>query len=151
MSASIREINGNCMRTVSSAWQAGRKGTWWSQHREASLNWLALGVLLAAWNASDNGTAAPVRRRPEALRGYSAVSVRAATRHAPALRHAQTHTSQFCGEHGAAARRPAPPNQQPSSEVVDSLNLSLQGSQKRKRTVKLGISNDAAHACHRNQ
>jgi hypothetical protein len=28
----------------------------WSKHREASLNWLALGLLLAAWNAADNGT-----------------------------------------------------------------------------------------------
>jgi hypothetical protein len=54
--------------------------TWWSQHREASLNWLALGLLLAAWNASDNGTAAHARRRPESLRGYSSVSVRAAQR-----------------------------------------------------------------------
>jgi hypothetical protein len=26
----------------------------WSKNREASLNWLALGLLLAAWNASDN-------------------------------------------------------------------------------------------------
>jgi hypothetical protein len=26
----------------------------WAEHREASLNWLALGVLLAAWNASNN-------------------------------------------------------------------------------------------------
>ena len=26
----------------------------WSIHREASLIWLALGLLLAAWNASDN-------------------------------------------------------------------------------------------------
>ena len=24
----------------------------WSKHQEASLNWLALGLLLAAWNAS---------------------------------------------------------------------------------------------------
>ena len=51
----------------------------WSQHREASLNWLALGLLLAAWNAADNDADAR-RRRPEALRGYSYVSVRAATR-----------------------------------------------------------------------
>jgi len=92
MSASIREINGHSTPTVSSAWQAGRKGTWWSQHREASLNWLALGVLLAAWNASDNGAAAPVRRRPEALRGYSSVSVRAATLHSTELRHSPTNT-----------------------------------------------------------
>jgi hypothetical protein len=80
MSASIRQINGNSLRTLNSAWQAGSTGTWWSQHREASLNWLALGVLLAAWNASDNRTAAPPQRRPETLRGYSSVSVRAARR-----------------------------------------------------------------------
>ena len=60
-------------------------GSFWSARREASLNWLALGLLLAAWNASDNDAAANVRRRPEvrrpeALRGYSHVSVRAANR-----------------------------------------------------------------------
>ena len=44
---------------------------WWPQRREASLNWLALGVLLAAWNASEDGTSAQAARRPEALRGYS--------------------------------------------------------------------------------
>jgi len=63
----------------------------WSMRREASLNWLALGLLLAAWNASDNEVhshtsndanhaGATVRRRPEALRGYTYVSVRAANR-----------------------------------------------------------------------
>jgi len=62
--------------------QHGRSpGAFWTLRREASLNWLALGLLLAAWNASDNDTAAQVRRRPEALRGYSSVSVRAATLH----------------------------------------------------------------------
>jgi hypothetical protein len=55
-------------------------GSFWSTRREASLNWLALGLLLAAWNATDNDTAAEVRGRPEALRGYSHVSVRAAHR-----------------------------------------------------------------------
>lgn len=54
--------------------------SWWSQHREASLNWLALGLLLAAWNASDNDAAGKARGRPEVLRGYSIVSVRAAQR-----------------------------------------------------------------------
>jgi hypothetical protein len=54
--------------------------SFWSARREASLNWLALGLLLAAWNASDNDAAANVRRRPEALRGYTYVSVRAAQR-----------------------------------------------------------------------
>lgn len=44
---------------------------------ERSLNWLALGLLLAAWNAVDDGSAQP---RPQQLRGYAYVSVRAATR-----------------------------------------------------------------------
>jgi hypothetical protein len=63
-------------RTVSHVWQSGTRDAWWPQHREASLNWLALGLLLAAWNASDND-AAQVMRRPEILRGYASVSVRA--------------------------------------------------------------------------
>jgi hypothetical protein len=69
-----------------------RKGAhepFWSTTREATLNWLALGLLLAAWNASDNdatgnsavaAAAANAHRRPEALRGYSQVSVRAVSR-----------------------------------------------------------------------
>jgi hypothetical protein len=72
--------------------------SFWSARREASLNWLALGLLLAAWNASDNDAATTdavttgakttdaatdVRRRPEALRGYDFVSVRAANRVSP--------------------------------------------------------------------
>jgi hypothetical protein len=84
MSIGPREI------TCSSAWQAEFKATWWSQHREASLNWLALGLLLAAWNASDNEAATVARRRPESLRGYSAVSVRATTLHSGELRRAAT-------------------------------------------------------------
>ena len=54
--------------------------SFWSSRREASLNWLALGLLLAAWNASSNNDAANTRPRPEALRGYPYVSVRAANR-----------------------------------------------------------------------
>ncbi|MGC1521965.1 MAG: hypothetical protein WA803_10540 [Steroidobacteraceae bacterium] len=68
-----------------SAWQTERAGAWWSQRREASLNWLAFGLLLAAWNASDDAPANPAPPRPEALRGYSSVSVRAATLHAEEL------------------------------------------------------------------
>jgi hypothetical protein len=52
----------------------------WTSHREANMNWLALGLLLAAWNAVDNKPAPDLRRRPEALRGYTYVSVRAAQR-----------------------------------------------------------------------
>jgi len=65
-------------RAGNPAWGSGSEVTWWAQRREASLNWLALGLLLAAWNASD-GDAAPASPRPETLRGYTYVSVRAAT------------------------------------------------------------------------
>jgi hypothetical protein len=53
--------------------------SWWLQHREASLNWLALGLLLAAWNASDNGASDETRPRPAVLRAYPYISVRTAT------------------------------------------------------------------------
>jgi hypothetical protein len=64
-------------------------------YRETALNWLALGLLLAAWNASDDagaardvlgisrdvsGSSREASARPSALRGYGLVSVRAATR-----------------------------------------------------------------------
>ena len=80
MSTSPAEIASGSLCNTGGAWRTGSRDTWWAQHREASLNWLALGLLLAAWNAADNGTAQPAPRRPEALRGYSSVSVRAAQR-----------------------------------------------------------------------
>ncbi len=58
---------------------AHREPTFWAAHREAALNWLALGLLLAAWNASSNDDAVG-QPRPQGLRGYSYVSVRAAHR-----------------------------------------------------------------------
>jgi hypothetical protein len=60
----------------------GSTGYYWAQHREASLNWLALGLLLAAWNSVDGDSPTQMRRRPPALRGYSYVSVRATMLHA---------------------------------------------------------------------
>jgi hypothetical protein len=48
--------------------------------REAVRNWLALGLLLAAWNACDNDATAKAPPRPEGLRAYPCVSVRAANR-----------------------------------------------------------------------
>jgi hypothetical protein len=50
-------------------------------YREAALNWLALGLLPAAWNATDDTVPAAARppQRPDALRGHPQVSVRAAT------------------------------------------------------------------------
>jgi hypothetical protein len=68
---------------IAANWKRNRAERFWAQHREASLNWLALGLLLAAWNASDNDAATEVGRRPNSLRGYSYVSVRAASRRAP--------------------------------------------------------------------
>ena len=65
---------------TAAAFSAPRR--FWSEHREASLNWLALGLLLAAWNASDNDASRTVTQRPVSLRGYSYVSVRAAQRSA---------------------------------------------------------------------
>jgi hypothetical protein len=66
------------MRGANSRIIAGLPDQFWSQRREAALNWLAFGLLLAAWNAADDGESAT--RRPEALRGYSQVSVRAVER-----------------------------------------------------------------------
>jgi hypothetical protein len=66
------------MRQSNSRRLVGLPDELWSQRREAALNWLAFGLLLAAWNAVDDGEAA--KRRPESLRGYSQVSVRAIAR-----------------------------------------------------------------------
>jgi hypothetical protein len=43
---------------------------------EVSLNWLALGLLLAAWNAADDLHPPPMQR-PPSLRGYDCVTARA--------------------------------------------------------------------------
>jgi hypothetical protein len=50
----------------------------WASRREATLNWLALGLLLAAWNATDNDGGTDTRPRPETLRSHPHVTVRAA-------------------------------------------------------------------------
>jgi hypothetical protein len=91
MSTSPGQMTHGPLPTASSVWQEGGSRSWWTQRREASLNWLALGLLLAAWNASDDGQEVPAAQRPtaqrpSALRGYSSVSVRAATLHAEELR-----------------------------------------------------------------
>ena len=66
------------MRQSNSRTVVGLPDQLWSQRREAALNWLAFGLLLAAWNAADDGE--PAAHRPDALRGYSQVSVRAVER-----------------------------------------------------------------------
>ncbi len=47
----------------------------WSKHREASLNWLALGLLLAAWNASDNDGRSEVAAPMHHAKGHKTVNV----------------------------------------------------------------------------
>jgi hypothetical protein len=79
MATSPADMGRSHAHRIKSAWPSDSNGFWWLQRREASLNWLALGLLLAAWNASDNDNESQPPRRPEALRGYSSVSVRAAT------------------------------------------------------------------------
>jgi len=66
------------MRVSSSRRVVGIPDQLWSQRREAALNWIAFGLLLAAWNAADD--AQPPAPRPQALRGYPQVSVRAVER-----------------------------------------------------------------------
>ena len=61
----------------------GMPSALWTQRREASLNWLALGLLLAAWNAVDDPSSKspqPPRARPESLRAYPYVTVRSVAR-----------------------------------------------------------------------
>ena len=62
-----------------------RPQCFWAQHREASCNWLAFGLLLAAWNLADpadpaDRTDPPNDGRPASLRAYPCVSVRAVQR-----------------------------------------------------------------------
>jgi hypothetical protein len=53
-----------------------------SATRESALNWLALGLLLAAWNSVEDAPA-QAQPRPATLRGYDTVSVRALQRTVP--------------------------------------------------------------------
>ena len=62
------------MNTINRA--TGQQDSYWNLNRETTLNWLALGMLLAAWNASNNEPASQATRRPEPLRGHAHVSVR---------------------------------------------------------------------------
>ncbi len=57
---------------------------WWLSHRASARSWIALGLLLAAWNACDD-EAAPRAARPEVLKGYASVSVRALERTSPSI------------------------------------------------------------------
>lgn len=64
----------------------GMPSAFWTERREASLNWLALGLLLAAWNAVDDPSSKgpQSRPRPESLRAHPHVTVRSVARTATA-------------------------------------------------------------------
>jgi len=47
----------------------------WAKHREASLNWLALGMLLSAWHAADNDAAKAVAYQTNLAKGHKTVNV----------------------------------------------------------------------------
>jgi hypothetical protein len=47
----------------------------WAKHREASLNWMALGLLLGAWHAADNDAAKTVVDAPNLAKGHKTVNV----------------------------------------------------------------------------
>jgi hypothetical protein len=46
----------------------------WAKHRESTLNWLALGLLLAAWNAADPQTAARAPEHTKLSKGHKSVN-----------------------------------------------------------------------------
>jgi hypothetical protein len=75
----INEETSMSMTTIPATPIFSKPRACWMNNREASLNWLAFGLLLAAWNAAGDD-ASNARARPEALRGYTSVSVRAAQR-----------------------------------------------------------------------
>jgi hypothetical protein len=77
----------DCGSSVGSRWKHGPRWEYSSTgtSREAALNWLALGLLLAAWNLSNDDPASRPQPRPVSLRGYTFVSVRAASLHATQL------------------------------------------------------------------
>ena len=66
----------------------------WLSRYEASRNWLALGLLLAAWNSVAKIDQQGGARRPHALRAYPFVSVRAAVRASACATSGAAHESQ---------------------------------------------------------
>ena len=68
--------------TLAARLETKGRSNFWATHRDSALNWLALGLLLAAWNGADDA-AAKSQPRPVALKGYDMVSVRAVQRTVP--------------------------------------------------------------------
>ncbi len=55
---------------------------WFEVRNESTRNWLALGLLLAAWNFSDNDAVRGAASKPAPLHNHTLVTVRSARAHA---------------------------------------------------------------------
>jgi hypothetical protein len=66
----------NAAHTVARNWSA--IPAWRVATRERTMSWLAFGLLLAAWNFSDNDAVTPGAARPPRLENHAFVTVRAA-------------------------------------------------------------------------
>lgn len=54
---------------------------WFEMRNESTRNWLALGLLLAAWNFSDNDAVRTAANKPPSLQKHAVVTVRVARAH----------------------------------------------------------------------
>jgi hypothetical protein len=54
---------------------------WFEMRNESTHNWLALGLLLAAWNFSDNDAVRMAADKPPTLQNHAVVTVRTARAH----------------------------------------------------------------------
>ena len=54
---------------------------WYQIRSESARNWLAFGLLLAAWNFSDNDAVRTAANKPVSLQKHSLVTVRSARAH----------------------------------------------------------------------
>lgn len=54
---------------------------WFEMRNESARNWLALGLLLAAWNFCDNDAVGTVTDKPPSLQKHAVITVRSARAH----------------------------------------------------------------------
>lgn len=57
--------------------------TWFEPRSESTRNWIALGLLLAAWNFSDNDAVQAAADKPAALQRHALVTARAVRAQSP--------------------------------------------------------------------
>jgi hypothetical protein len=67
-------------RTAARNWNSAL--AWREISQEKTLNWLALGLLLAAWNCSDDAAVITGAGRPPELQNHAIITARVARGHA---------------------------------------------------------------------